>query len=169
MGRKVILRPFRFEDITPVYLGWLHDPTVVKYSNQRFHQHTVMSCQQYLASFQGSDNHFLAICDADSLNMVGTLTVYRNVHHGTADIGVLVGDTAVWGRGVGFEAFQTVVDALTRSGMIRKITAGTLALNVGMIRIMQKTGMTWEASRKGQELVSGEPVDVVYYAKFCDA
>jgi RimJ/RimL family protein N-acetyltransferase len=80
-----------------------------------------------------------------------------------------VGDTAVWGRGVGFEAFQTVVDVLTSSGMIRKITAGTLALNVGMIRIMQKTGMTWEASRKGQELVSGEPVDVVYFAKFCDA
>ena len=168
-GRKVTLRPFQREDITPAYLCWLSDPNVVKYSNQRFHQHTVGTCQQYLATFQGSDNHFLAICDRGTQALAGTLTVYRNTHHGTADIGIMVGNPTIWRKGVGLDAFQTVVDALARSGEIRKITAGTLAVNVGMVRILRKSSFEWEATRNGQELVDGQPVDVVYYAKFCDA
>jgi len=169
IGKKVVLRPFRQEDISSEYLDWLNNPEVVRYSNQRFYRHTLESCQQYLASFHGSHNHFLAICDAQTQSVVGTLTVYHKVQHGTADIGIMIGDSAIWGQGIGLDAFQTVIDALVRSGEIRKITAGTLSVNRGMVRIMHKVGMTWEATRKNQELVDGLPVDIVYYAKFCDA
>jgi RimJ/RimL family protein N-acetyltransferase len=168
-GRKVLVRPFCPADITLTYVGWLSDPAVVRYSNQRFRRHTIESCQQYLASFRDSDNHFLAICNPHSMTMLGTLTVYRNVPHRTADIGIMVGDPASWGKGIGLDAFRTVAEALERSGEIRKITAGTLAINTGMIRIMEKSGMEKEATRSGHELVDGQPVDVVYYAKFCNA
>jgi RimJ/RimL family protein N-acetyltransferase len=167
-GVKVILRPFQNIDIGPTYLDWLNDPEVVRFSNQRLRRHTLESSLQYLASFKDSDNHFLAICDRDSHSMVGTLTIYHNIHHGTADVGIMVGDAATWGKGVGLDAFRTVVLALER-GMVRKITAGTLALNVGMVRILQKTGFECEATRKEQELIEGRPVDVLYFAKFCHA
>lgn len=168
-GRKVLLRAFSADDITPRYVGWLNDSAVVRYSNQRFRLHTPESCREYLASFSGTDRNFLAICDASSMAVVGTLTVYYNVHHGTSDIGILVGDPSTWGRGIGLDAFRTAMEALERTGKVRKITAGTLSVNTGMLRIMQKAGMAWEATRRGQELVDGQPVDVVYYAKFCNA
>jgi RimJ/RimL family protein N-acetyltransferase len=99
--------------------------------------------------------------------MVGTMTVYRSELHGTADVGVMVGDTRVWGKGVGLDAFGTVLSALEGSGLIRKITAGTLAFNVGMVKIMERSGMRHEATRSAQELLNGQPADIVYYAKFC--
>lgn len=168
-GAKTCLRPFQESDITPAYLGWLNNYQVVRYSNQRFIQHTVKTSRQYLATFTGSANHFLAICDQVGGAMVGTLTIYRNLHHGTADIGILLGDPATWRRGFGLDAFRTVTQALERSGQVRKLTAGTLAVNQGMVRIMERAGFELEAVRRAQEEVDGQPVDVFYYARFCHA
>jgi ribosomal-protein-alanine N-acetyltransferase len=168
-GAKTSLRVFQESDITPAYIGWLNDPRVVRYSNQRFRRHTNESSRQYLATFAGSANHFLAICDRASPDVLGTLTVYYNVHHGTADIGLMVGAPATWGQGFGLDAFRTVAEALERSGKVRKLTAGTLAVNLGMVRILERTGFEREGVRRGQELVDGKPVDIVYYARFCHA
>ena len=78
----------------------------------------------------------------------------------------MVGERKVWGQGIGAEAFCLVLSALKASGAIRKITAGTLAINRGMVRIMEKAGMRHEATRQAQELLEEVPVDVVYYATF---
>lgn len=168
-GEKVILRPFQEADITAIYLTWLNDPKVVRFSNQRFLRHSEESGRQYLSSFIDSDNHFLAICDRESGAMIGTITVYLNKHHRTADIGIMVGNTSSWGKGFGLDAFQTVSSALEQSGFVRKLTAGTLAANEGMIRVMKKAGFEWEATRKEHELIDGQPVDVLYYSKFFHA
>jgi len=166
-GDRVLVRPFTGVDISEAYLGWLRDPEVVRFSSQRLRVHTPESCQAYLASFMDGTNHFLAICDRTSGTTLGTLTVYRCVPHGTADIGIMIGERKVWGRGIGAEAFCLVLSALKDSGAIRKITAGTLAVNQGMVRIMEKGGMRHEATRQAQELLDGAPVDVLYYALFC--
>lgn len=165
-GHRVRLRPFGVTDITPTYLGWLNDPEVVRFSNQRFRAHTAETCEAYLTSFNGSPNFFLAICEPDTEAMLGTMTVYRSLPHGTADIGIMVGERRVWGRGIGSDAFCTVVATLLGRGEIRKVTAGALAVNTGMIRIMERAGMQHEATRRAQEVIEGVPVDVVYYARF---
>lgn len=165
-GRRVGLRPFSADDITPIYLGWLQDPEVMRFSNQRFRTHTKETCQAYFNSFHGSFNHFLSIIDRNTEAMLGTMTVYQSVHHGTADIGVMVGERQIWGQGIGADAFGLVMATLLDSVEIRKVTAGTLAVNTGMIRIMDKVGMQLEATRRAQEIVDGVPVDVVYYARF---
>lgn len=166
-GDRVLVRPFTAGDISEAYLGWLQDPEVVRYSGQRFRSHTLDTCRAYLASFEGNANHFLAICDRQSGAMLGTLTVYRSLPHGTADIGIMVGARQAWGQGIGAEAFCLVLSTLKASGAVRKVTAGTLAVNRGMVRIMEKAGMHHEATRRAQELLDGEPVDVVYHATFC--
>lgn len=165
-GRRVGLRPFSADDITPIYLGWLQDPEVMRFSNQRFRAHTTETCRAYLNSFDGSFNHFLSIFDRGTEAMLGTMTVYHSAHHGTADIGIMIGERQIWGQGIGADAFGLVMATLLDSVEIRKVTAGTLAVNMGMIRIMEKAGMHHEATRRAQELVEGDPVDVVYYARF---
>lgn len=168
LGRKVSLRPFAALDITPKYIGWLNDPQVVRFSNQRFRIHTFESCHAYLLSFEGSANNFLAICDLETSSMLGTITVHRSVNHGTADIGIMIGERSFWSKGIGADAFCTVMAKLIESGEIRKVTAGSLAVNISMVRIMERAGMKLEATRYDQEIVQGVPVNVVYYAKFRD-
>jgi RimJ/RimL family protein N-acetyltransferase len=78
----------------------------------------------------------------------------------------MVGERRVWGQGIGVDAFGTVMAALLDSSGVRKVTAGALALNIGMIRIMEKVGMQHEATRRAHEVVDGVPVDMAYYARF---
>jgi RimJ/RimL family protein N-acetyltransferase len=49
---------------------------------------------------------------------------------------------------------------------VRKVTGGTLRCNAAMVRIMQACGMQPDGVRAGQELVDGEPQDVLYFARF---
>lgn len=165
-GARVVLRPFVERDIQTDYIRWLNDPEVVRFSNQRFRQHTEETSRRYLSSFVGTSNLFVAIDDRVSGRMIGTLTVYRSLPHQTADVGIMIGDSSVWGQGYGLEAFSLVVDVLRASGEVRKVTAGAMACNAGMVKIMERAGLKWEATRHRQELLDGCPVDIVYYARF---
>jgi len=164
-GAKVRLDSFTEADLTPGYLAWLNDPEVVRFSNQRFRRHDMASCRDYLRSFQGSDNAFLSVKTLEG-RPIGTMTVYRSKHHGTADVGIMIGERAFWGGGYGWDAWSTLIAWLIEQPDIRKVTAGTLACNKGMVRLMERSGMTIEGTRRGQELVDGTPQDIVLYGKF---
>lgn len=97
------------------------------------------------------------------------MTAYVAPPHGTADIGLLIGERDAWGKGYGYEAWQRLMDHLLNDHALRKITGGTVSGNVGMIKIMQRAGMHCEATRRQQEIIDGEIQDIVYFAKFRDA
>lgn len=165
-GDRVSLRPFGEGDITADYIRWLNDPEVVRFSNQRFRHHDEKSCQAYLRTFAGSDNLFLAIRLCANQQLIGTMTAYLSSHHGTGDMGLLIGEQGLWGQGLGLEAWNLLLVYLFGDRKLRKITAGTLRCNVGMTRIMERSGMHLEAVRAQQEMVDGEPQDVLHFAKF---
>ena len=95
---RLRLRPFHAADISASYLSWLNDPEVTRFSNQRFKQHTAESSAAYLESFAGNGNSFLLIEQLMDLRPIGTVTVYRDNRHLTADIGLMVGDRQCWGQ-----------------------------------------------------------------------
>lgn len=161
-GEKVTLHAFTEADINADYIGWLNDRELMKYSNQRFRNHSERSCRDYLATFAGTRNLFMAIRHQGRL--VGTMTVYRAPLHGTADIGLLVG-AGGQGQGWGRDAWAAMLEYLLQSGT-RKVTGGTLRCNTAMVRIMQGCGMEADGVRAGQELVDGQPQDILYFARF---
>ena len=163
---RLVLAPFTFADISLRYVAWLNDPEVVRYSNQRFRRQDVQSCEAYLCSFDGGPNQFWSIRLAADGRMIGTMTAYLAPQHGTADIGLLIGERSVWGQGYGYEAWQLLMGHLLGKQVLRKITAGTASCNVGMIKIIERSGMQLEATRRQQEIIDGELQDVVYFAKF---
>lgn len=167
-AEHVLLAAFTEADITDEYVGWLNDPAVVRYSNQRFRRHDAQTCRTYLGSFAGTDNLFLSVRELAGSRTVGTMTAYVSAPHETADVGILIGNRSVWGRGVGQEAWDRLLDWLLHEAGIRKVTAGAVADNLGMVRLMERSGMHHEATRRRQEIVENRPRDLVYYARFRD-
>lgn len=168
-GERTRLRPFGIADLDEDYVGWLNDPDVVRYSNQRFRRHDRESCAAYLRSFDGSPNLFLSIRDSADDRAVGTMTAYFAVPHGTVDVGIMVGRRLARGRGLGCDAWLTLVTALLTVPGVRKVTAGTLACNAPMLKLVAAAGMHLEGARRAQEIVDGRPEDVLYFARFRDA
>ncbi len=167
LGDTLRLRDFTEVDVTPAYLSWLNDPVTTRYSNQRFVRHTRETSLRYLQSFSGTPNLFLSV-DRTGAGPIGTMTAYISTVHGTADMGILIGDRTVWGQGLGGEAWSMLMAWLLDQRGLRKVTAGTLACNMAMLRLMEKSGMHHEGSRARQEIVDGIAWDVMYFARFRD-
>ena len=167
-GERVVLETFGERDITDAYIGWLNDPEVVRFSNQRFKVHTRESCRAYLASFAGTSNLFLLVRKRSDGAAIGTMTVYHSPPHGIADIGIMIGERSVWGEGYGQDAWNTLLDWLLTQHGVRKVTAGALAGNRGMVRLMERSDMSLEGVRRAQEIVDGKPDDIVLYARFAE-
>lgn len=166
MDKELELSLFLKSDISPSYIQWLNSPEVVKYSNQRFKQHTRGSCLHYLQSFENADALFLKITDKTTHTMLGTMTTYFNRVHKTADIGIMIGNSGYWGQGIGQRAWLLLLTTLLETVNVRKVTGGTLSCNRSMVRIMEKSGMKPDGVRIAQELIDGEPYDLLHFSAF---
>jgi len=164
---RLSLRPFAPAFLAPRYVAWLNDPEVVRYSEQRHRMHSLESCRAYVESFAGTPHHLWAIvANEPSLGHIGNLAATVDAPNAVADLAIVVGERAVWGRGYGAEAWQAACDWLLGDGGMRKVTAGTMAENKGMLAIMRKCGMVEEGRRRDQFLLEGHPVDAVEVALF---
>ena len=163
-GETIELTTFNENNISDDYISWLNDSVVTQYSNQRFYSHDYQSCKKYLQSFEKSKNLFLAIKVKKTSVFIGALTVYFNLEHGVADIGIMVGNRAEWGKGYGQDAWNSILAWLLDQESIRKVTAGTVACNIAMRNIIEKSGMKIEGVRNEHEIVKGVPEDVILFA-----
>lgn len=159
--------PFSEAYLSSRYVSWLNDPEVVRYSEQRHRRHTLESCRQYWQSFKDSPNFFWAITAVDTkIGHIGNINAYIDENNSTASVGIMIGERRVWGKGYGLEAWMAVCHYLRQDIGIRKVTAGTVALNKGMLRIMEKSGMVADGRWIRQCVVDGEEVDIIFAALF---
>lgn len=165
--KRLRLEPFSEDHLTDRYVAWLNDPEVVRYSEQRHRRHTKITCRTYLRSFQDSPNHFWAIiAPKESVAHIGNISAAVDRHNLVADLAIMIGEKLVWGKGYGAEAWVAVCRWLLIDGGLRKVTAGTMAANEGMLGLMQATDMRREGGRRRQFLLEGKEVDLVQAGLF---
>ncbi len=165
--RRLVLSPFNQSFLSQSYVSWLNDPEVVKYSEQRHVKHNLQSCAEFVASCDGQHKMLWAIEETEhKLGHVGNIDATIDRINKVADISILLGQKDIWGKGIGLEAFTAVIEFLLHKQMVRKVTAGTMACNVGMRAIMKKALMKEEAIKFSHYLLDGKPVDLVYGARF---
>lgn len=161
---RLTLEPFSEKFLTDRYVGWLNDARVMEHSRHRHHKQTLENCRDFFEDMKAGENYFWAIVAGDGLGHIGNICSYNNIAEHTADLTILIGEPASWGQGFGAEAWIAVTDWLFTETSIRKITAGTVAANKGMVGIMKKAGMTTEL-KKDHTLSDGEVADTVFGAK----
>lgn len=167
--RRLTLVPFSDEHLTERYVGWLNDPEVVRYSEQRHRRHTIESCREWAAGFKDGPSHHWAIIEtAHGLGHIGNINTDVDAPNRTADITILIGDKQAWGQGYGAEAWTAVVEYMFGPGGMRKVTADTMADNRAMVAIMRRSGMAEEGRRRRQFLFEGREVDAILTARFVD-
>lgn len=94
------------------------------------------------------------------------MSVHRDLNNGLADVSILLGEKSLHGQGYGLEAWSLICDHLLNTVGVRKITAGTMACNLSMLRIMERSGMVQDGERMAHYLVDGKPTSILYRALF---
>ncbi len=134
---RLVIDNFVPDDITPEYLSWLNDESLMRFSSQRGRNHTPESASVYIEGFLESADRFVAIRLADVGQLVGTATLYWHSSSQSVDIGILIGHPRC---GYGTEAFIGLIAGLLSAGVPR-VTAGTVIENDPMIAVALRSGM----------------------------
>jgi len=158
--KRLHIRRFTESDITEEYISWLNDKELMRYSEQRHQEHTSETSKKYLLSFFGTPNFFLAL-DTTGGEMIGTMTIYQDIHNKVCNIGILIGSPRSRGKGFGFEAWDSVIKWIELNLAPRKITAGAMHENQSMLKLMRKSNMQEDGRRRGYFLLDGKSVDLV--------
>ncbi|MCK4783723.1 MAG: GNAT family N-acetyltransferase [Desulfobacteraceae bacterium] len=164
---RLLITSFGERHITQTYLGWLNDPEIMFYSEQRHIRHTPESSRLYLKSFEGTSNYFWAIEEVETgLGHIGNINAYVDHNNLLADVGVLIGEPKAQRKYYGLEAWLGVCNFLFQEIGIRKVTAGALSVNVPMLKLMKRAGMVDNGIRKRQYLCDGREVHILHKALF---
>ena len=101
IGKKTILKKFLISDINSVYISWLNNKKLLRYSNNRFNQHTRKNLKNFYLKMQRKNKLFLKILTINENKFIGTMTAYINPYHRHANIGILIGNNKFSKRGYG--------------------------------------------------------------------
>lgn len=93
---------------------------------------------------------------------LGHLGLYRIDHRcGSAELGVLLGDRATWGAGLGTRCVRFAIDYGFEQLALRRLHAEALATNERTLRMFARLGFVEEGRRRQAQLRAGRYVDVV--------
>jgi len=160
--KRLALRPLM--KATPRQVGWLRDPDVVKFSEQRHREHTLSSQLRYVDGFTGA-SRLWAICRIEDGEHIGNLAAAIDEPNNIAEIGILIGDKESWGKGFGGEAWAVACDYLLAGG-IRKLEAGCMRENAAMLKILLKSKFDFEGERANHFLLDGRPTGMALFGRF---
>lgn len=152
---------------TPRQVGWLIDPEVVKYSEQRHQTHNLKTQLRYVDGFTGSKSHIWAIHLAATGEHIGNISAVHDDSNDVSEVGILLGEKRCWKLGMGAEAWKEVCNFLLdpSRGNVRKLEAGCMRENVAMMRILADAKFELEGERKGHFLLDGRPVGMVMFGR----
>jgi RimJ/RimL family protein N-acetyltransferase len=168
---RLILRNLMPEDATGAYLRWMNDPEVTRYLESRFRSFSREDLADFIKQCNADPSVLLyGICLREDGRHVGNIKIGPlDSHHRIGDVGIALGDPAVWGRGYAREAIVAlVVHGFGRLGL-HKITAGIYASNVGSRRAFLAAGFVEEGLRKDHYWFEGRWEDAVLMGKLSGA
>ena len=169
-GKNIILREFTEENLqNPAYFNWIRDPYLMKMIRFEYllpiaHQEII----QYVRTLiQSKTDGFFAVYTKETQEFIGTQKIgHIDWRTGTADIGILIGHPAYRGKGLSYDIISTACNYAFSELGLRKLTAGTPASNVAMIKCFEKIGFVEEGTLRKNLLISGEFVDHKVYGVF---
>jgi ribosomal-protein-alanine N-acetyltransferase len=165
----VYLEPFAEKHLNDEkYLRWLRDQEVIKYIGREeyFGEITFDEIKEYVNS--GWNNRYIsfwAVYLSENKTFIGTVKInYFNedgLKSKTADIGIMIGERSIWGKGVASFTLSLVCEYGFNQLSARKLTAGALANNIAVIKAFKKIGFLEEGRIRGRLLIGGEYHDHV--------
>ena len=161
---RLVLEPFSLDFVTDAYIGWMNDPEIRKglVSNQG-RDTTRSDLEQYVRSL-GPDTLQFAILREG--RHIGNIKIYDwQPHHRRMEVGYLIGERALSGKGFATEAVGRVVEFCFDEVLLHKVTSGCFVGNEASARVLVKNGFAPEGTLRDHFWIQGEFIDVLRFGK----
>lgn len=145
-GDRVVLRPFRPEDVEPLWQARLDRVTWAQTSDAPLLPQTLTEYRaRYEAPVTGSDAQFAVEADGALAGRCGLFHVDDLARH--AELGILLLEHAR-GRGYGKDVLRVLLDYAFRSRNLRRVHLQTLPSNVAAVAAYRAVGFVEEGRQR---------------------
>ena len=161
-GEHVFLRATERGDLER-YTAWFNDARVTRY----LMMDTPFSLAQEEAWFermtaaQGRDTFHFAICLRDGGESIGTIGLHGvDLKHGSATMGIAIGEPDLWSRGYGTDALRALLDFGFGTLRLERIALDVYAFNERARRSYEKCGFVLEGTARKALFRNGKRHDI---------
>jgi RimJ/RimL family protein N-acetyltransferase len=161
-GRLTFLRPGEREDI-PLFVRWINDERTVAYLAARAPLGQAIEERWFerMIEAQGRDSWFFVICTLADERPIGDLALFElDLTNGSAGIGILIGDPADQGRGLGTDAMEVLLDFGFGELRLERMWLDVYDYNPRAIRSYEKAGFVHEGTLRHAVYRRGQHHDV---------
>ena len=165
-GEKVILRPFRRQDLPRAYdfendvetrlLAQIDPP--IPWSLERLEKDFERRLEEEPTAWFAieADDKYIGKCGLNNFRQTDQ----------TCELGIEIGDKDYWGKGYGRDAVNLLLDYAFRLCNVRKVTLSTSSHNERASRAYQACGFVEEGRLRQQQWCDGRYVDWVFMGVF---
>ncbi len=160
------LRPFKTEDAT-LWQVWDIDPEVQAHMPEPKNTPQDISEQYtYIEECEQDPEGYYFSIETNSGVTIGTVSLFEiNLHHKTAELGIVIGDKTYWGKGVATEVVKALVNYASQNLSIQYISAEIESGNSGMQKVLENSGFVSDGVFKGARVKDGKRTDVVHFSR----
>lgn len=160
-GKDIILRPLSNKDKIDGYAGWLNDQdTTLFMGSGRFPLNTEDIIEFINAYSKSKDGILLGIFRKRSLIHIGNITLHLiDWRNRNAEIGVIIGDKRVRGKGYATEAIKLVAAHAFARLNLRKLYCGMIKGNEASKKAFEKVGFKVEGVLRKHFYLNDEYLD----------
>jgi ribosomal-protein-alanine N-acetyltransferase len=152
------------------YFEWMQDTEILRYLEARHADRSREGLRRFVdACLRDGNQHLYAIRSREDGRHIGNIKLSVDPLHGRGDIGIVVGDRQVRGRGLGTLAIRALSRFAFAELDLAKLTAGCYAPNVASQKAFERAGFVVEAVRPSHYVCDGERVDGLFLARLRDA
>jgi len=140
LGENFYLRQLEESDASREYCDWLNDPEVNKFLETR--QASIADLKIYIRQKQDDPNAlFLGVFDQHGDVHIGNVKLEPiDWVRKLAVFGIMIGNKAYWGRGVGMEATRLTLDFVFKKLGLDEVELGVISENVRARKTFEKAG-----------------------------
>ena len=146
-GAHLTLRTLDVADARGPYRAWLSDADVLRYLEVRHGPDRLATLERFIDEANAHPSTLLLgiILSADRRHIGNIKLGPIDFDHRRGDIGIMLGDTSVWGRGYATEAISLLSEHAFGPLGLHKVAAGFYAGNAASVRAFEKAGFRLEA------------------------
>lgn len=165
--RRLAIRTLLSEDVSLMYVDWLNTSEVNSFLESRHQTHTLSSVVDFVTSVdRRNDALIFGLFLIENGRHIGNMKISEiDYRLGSGEIGYLIGDRLVWGKGFATEAIMALADFAFSELNLRQLTAGAYSANLGSIRVLEKCGFEMSNPEVPSERLEGrEAQDILRFS-----